>query len=485
MKRIDITRSSVILRPDRTQVLNRPFRLVGSHRSIKIAARVMALPEPEVLTLLEGVHAEFGGRQPQLDEFLRRPFDDVRPYLLHGQELSEERQLLLGGYFTHEYSLEAAALFNPSMVPHTSQAGVPPGSLRIMLSLRATAEGHVSSIVFRSGILDAGCNVIMDPRSRFSREPKHVPNTKFEKVLFRRKLEELKLMGDFNQRILDGLPGEFTMEQLRTGIEQASRQLPEAGKRSLDIVARETMMLAQSNYEVQFNPESELSERVLFPVTPSQSNGIEDARFVRFQNDDGTSIYYATYTAYDGRIILPQLLETSDFLGFKFITLNGPAVQNKGMALFPRKINGRFAMLGRQDGENIYLMFSEHLHFWHSMQLILEPVYPWEFIQLGNCGSPIETEAGWLVLSHGVGPMRKYCIGAFLLDRDDPTKLIGRLPEPLLEPNADERDGYVPNVVYSCGSLVHGGKLVIPFGISDYATTFATLPLAQILAAME
>jgi predicted GH43/DUF377 family glycosyl hydrolase len=228
-----------------------------------------------------------------------------------------------------------------------------------------------------------------------------------------------------------------------------------------------------------------LSERVLFPVTPSQSNGIEDARFVRFQREDGTQIYYATYTAYDGKMILPQFLETSDFLRFKFITLNGPAVENKGMALFPRKINGLYAMLGRQDAENIYVMFSDHLHFWDTMQLILEPKFPWEFIQLGNCGSPIETEAGWLVISHGVGPMRKYCIGAFLLDREDPTKVIGRLPEPLIKPNIDERDGYVPNVVYSCGSMVHGGQLVIPYGISDYATTFATIPLDQVLAAME
>jgi predicted GH43/DUF377 family glycosyl hydrolase len=228
-----------------------------------------------------------------------------------------------------------------------------------------------------------------------------------------------------------------------------------------------------------------LSERVLFPATPSQSNGIEDARFVHFQNDDGTRTYYATYTAYDGKMILPQFLETSDFLYFKFFTLNGPAVENKGMALFPRKIKGHYVMLGRQDAENIYVMFSDHLHFWHTMQLVLEPSFPWEFIQLGNCGSPIETEAGWLVISHGVGPMRKYCIGAFLLDLDDPTKVIGRLREPLVKPNQSEREGYVPNVVYSCGSLLHGRQLIIPYGMSDYATTFATVPLDEILGAME
>lgn len=267
-------------------------------------------------------------------------------------------------------------------------------------------------------------------------------------------------------------------------VDRAVEQL-QARDQEAEAVARKTLMLAQSNYDLQFEPDSRLSERVLFPVTPSQSNGIEDARFVRFQNEDGTTTYYATYTAYDGKMILPQFLETPDFLHFKFITLNGPAVQNKGMALFPRKINGRYAMLSRQDYQNIYLMFSDHLHFWHRTRLLLKPKFAWEFIQMGNCGSPIETEAGWLVLSHGVGAMRKYCISAFLLDRRDPTKVIGRLREPLIKPNEIEREGYVPNVVYSCGSLVHGRQLVIPYAMSDYSTTFATLLLDDVLDAME
>jgi predicted GH43/DUF377 family glycosyl hydrolase len=487
MKPIDVKRSTVTLDPDRTHVLARPFRLMSDQRSIKVAARVMALPENKVHALLDGVRVEFGDRQLKIDEFLRRRFDEVSPYLLNGQQLSEDRKLLLGGYFAHEYSLEAAALFNPSMVPHPDQSDVPPGSLRFILSLRATAEGHVSSIAFRSGILEASSTIAMDVPSRFSIEPMQVPNSTFEKPLFERKLQELRLMGDFNREVLNGLPNAFTMEELRASIARAANRLPEGEQKTAAAksVARETLMLASSNYEVEFAPESALSERVLFPVTPSQSNGIEDARFVLFHNDDGTQTYYATYTAYDGKMILPQFLKTADFLRFKFITLNGPAVENKGMALFPRKVGGLYAMLGRQDAENIYVMFSDHLHFWNTMQLILEPRFPWEFIQLGNCGSPIETDAGWLVISHGVGPMRKYCIGAFLLDLDDPAKVIGRLPEPLIKPNANERDGYVPNVVYSCGSLVHGGQLVIPYGISDYATTFATLPLAQVLAAME
>jgi len=485
VKSIDVLRSKVILDPDRTHVLARPFRLMSDKRSIKITSRVMALSEEDVHSLLEGVRAEFGGRQVKIDDFLMRRYDEVCPYLLKGQILSEERKLLLGGYFTHEYSFEAAALFNPSMVPHPDQSGVPEGSLRFVLSLRATAEGHVSSIAFRSGVLDVDGAIVMDLPSRYSLEPEQVPDSVYEKPLFQRKLMELRLMGDFNKSVLDGLPEAFTLDELRMSIGRAEKLSPVLEQETAKTTARETLMLAQSNYQVQFKPESRLSERVLFPVTPSQSNGIEDARFVLFHKEDGTTTYFATYTAYDGKMILPQLLQTVDFLRFRFITLNGPAVENKGMALFPRKINGRFAMLGRQDAENIYVMFSDQLHFWDSMQLIMEPLYSWEFIQLGNCGSPIETDSGWLVVSHGVGPMRKYCIGAFLLDKDDPTKVIGRLREPLIKPNASERDGYVPNVVYSCGSLVHGKLLVIPYGISDYATTFATMPLAQVLDAME
>ena len=484
MKTINVKRTTVKLFPDRTRVLARPFRPMSDQRAVKICARVMALPESEVHALLEEVRAEFGERHPKTGEFLKRQFDAVRPYLLNGQRLSEERKLLLGGYFTHEFSLEAAALFNPSIVPHPNQSDVPPGSLRFILSLRATAEGHISSITFRAGILDANNNIKFDAPARYSLEPMQVPNAIYEKRLFERKLQELGLVGEFNRQVLKGLGDAFTLEELRASVSLAVKQLrvPDQETKS---VARETLLLARSNYEVQFAPDSRLSERVLFPATPAQSNGIEDARFVLFQNEDGTGTYYATYTAYDGRMILPQFLETSDFLHFKFITLNGPAVENKGMALFPRKIKGHYAMLGRQDAENIYVMFSDHLHFWHTMQLVLEPLFPWEFIQLGTCGSPIETEAGWLVISHGVGPMRKYCIGAFLLDRDDPTKVIGRLPEPLIKPNKNEREGYVPNVVYSCGSLLHGGQLIIPYGMSDYATTFATVSLDEVLAAME
>jgi predicted GH43/DUF377 family glycosyl hydrolase len=484
LKTTTIQRTNVILHPDRTRVLLRPFLLTNDRRAINLCAQVMALPESEVHTLLQQVQAEFGDRHVKIDEFLMRRFDRVRPCLRTNEEPSDERKLLLGAYFSHEYSLEAAALFNPSIVPHPDQSDLPPGSLRFILSLRATGEGHISSITFRTGILDAAGNITINEATRYCLEPAQVPNTSYEKALFDRKLHELGLASDFSRQVLQGLGDSFALDELRNSVLATLKHL-RARDEERQAAARKILTLAQSNYEVQFAPDTRPSERVLFPATPSQSNGIEDARFVLFHNEDGTKTYYATYTAYDGKLILPQFIETPDFLHFKFITLNGPAVQNKGMALFPRKINGRYAMLGRQDYENLYMMYSDHLHFWHTTQLLLKPKFPWEFVQMGNCGSPIETGAGWLVLSHGVGPMRRYCIGAFLLDRDDPTKVIGRLREPLIKPNENEREGYVPNVVYSCGSLLRDRKLIIPYAMSDYATTFATLSLDDVLAAME
>jgi predicted GH43/DUF377 family glycosyl hydrolase len=484
MKTPSVRRLKLILHADHKRVLMRPLNIISDERAIKICARVMVMPEIEVVALLKDVLAEFDERHMKIRDFLKQRYEQVRPWLPTDQKLSVERELLIGAYFTHEYSFEASALFNPSIVPHPDQSGLPDGSLRFVLSLRATGEGHISSITFRTGILDAKNNITVNDPTRYNLEALQVPNAAYEKTLFERKLKELGLASDFSHQVFQNLHDTFTLEDLRNSISLSVKQF-HTHDQDTEATARKILTLAQSNYEVQFPPDSRLSERVLFPVTPSQSNGIEDARFVQFQNDDGTKTYYATYTAYDGRFILPQFLETSDFLHFKFITLNGPAVQNKGMALFPRKINGLYAMLGRQDYENLYLMFSDHLHFWHTTQLIIKPAFPWEFIQIGNCGSPIETEQGWLVLSHGVGAMRKYCIGAFLLDRDNPTKVIGRLREPLIKPDAHEREGYVPNVVYSCGYLLRERQLVIPYAMSDYATTFATLPLDDILAAME
>ncbi len=487
-----VRRSDLVLHPDRARVLARPFHAPSRARAAKIWGQVMALPEPDVRALLERVELEFRDRHVAIREFLLRRYDGLQASLpgsvprapRGGEPLSIERRLLLGAYFTHEYSLEAAALFNPSIVPHPDQSDLPPGSLRFVLSLRATGEGHISSITFRTGYLDAEGGITVHPPTRYSLEPAQVPNASYETALFVRKLQELGLAGDFTRQVFDEFGDAFTLPELEAALGQAAERDDARGQGSAS-VARKTLMLARSNYEVRFAPDTRLSERVLFPVTPSQSNGIEDARFVRFVDDDGTATYYATYTAYDGKLILPQFIETPDFCHFKFITLNGPAARNKGMALFPRRVGGRYAMLGRQDYENIYVIFSDHLHFWSDARLVVKPKFPWEFIQMGNCGSPLETDAGWLVISHGVGPMRKYCIGAFLLDRDDPTRVLGRLHEPLITPTENEREGYVPNVVYSCGSLLRGGQLVIPYAMSDYATTFATVALDEVLAALE
>ena len=481
---ISIRRTNTRLLPDRSRVLVRPFRLTSEQRAINLCARVMALGEDEVRKLIGEVMAEFSERHQQIRDLLVSRFDQVKNNLLTNQKISTDRKMLIGSYFTHEYALEAAALFNPSIVPHPDQSNLPEGAQRFIVSLRATGEGHISSVTFRTGVVDAGRDITINVPTRFLTEPKQVPSASYEKPLFERKLYELGLTSAFSRRVMDELPASFNLGDLRKKVDTTVKQARALDPES-EAVGRGILLLAQSNYEVQFAADSRVSERVIFPTSPSQSNGIEDARFVLFQNEDGSRVYYATYTAYDGKVILPQFLETRDFLHFRFITLNGPAVKNKGMALFPRKIGGSYAMLSRQDNENIYVMYSENIHFWYAPELVLKPTFPWEFVQLGNCGSPIETEAGWLVLSHGVGPMRKYCLGAFLLDRDDPTQVVGRLREPLLKPSEDEREGYVPNVVYTCGALVHGRDLVLPYAMSDYATNFAILSIDEILAAME
>ena len=470
--------------PDRSRVLMRPFYPYSDDIARRIIARVLALPDEAVARLLSQVLGEFEDRHKHVEKYFRNRFTQVRHYLGEAWETSSERQALIGAHFTHEYSPESTALFNPSIVPHPEQTGLPKGALRFILSLRATGEGHISSITFRTGIVNAQQRITLTPPVPFVTEPERVPNPAYDKKLFYRKLREAGVQNDFCRRVLEQLPEAIILDDLRRVL-TAERLKADPADATADHAVRGILLLAESNYEVHFAPGTRVSQRVLFPSTASQSNGIEDARFVRFQNDDRSFTYYATYTAYDGKITLPQLLETPDFVHFKFTTLNGPAVQNKGMALFPRKINGHYAMLSRQDDENILLMFSDNIHFWQMPKLLLPPAQPWEFFKIGNCGSPIETEAGWLVLSHGVGPMRKYCLGAFLLDLADPTRVLGRLREPLLAANEAEREGYVPNVVYTCGALRHGRELVIPYGMSDYATSFATVSLDHLLAAME
>ena len=484
-KNINVRRTEVRLSPDQTRVVLRPLGFASDEEYVRIIRRALALPEKDVRNVLDQVLAEFSSRHRWLTKRLLKRFHYLEHFLPPSRYLSEARKLLIGSYFMFEYSPESAALFNPSILPHPDQSKLPKGSLRFLLSLRSTGEGHISSISFRSGVIDAHNGIAVDPVSRFLTEPEVIENSTYHKDLFRRKVAEMGLAGEWAERVLVRLTDLFTIKDLKNGLKEVLHETAPGQKIGDDNTAKGLWLLAQSNYDIRFPPDQELSERIIFPVTSIQSNGLEDVRLTAHQDDGGEIIYYATYTAYDGRNVLPQLFKTEDFRHFKFTTLNGPGVQNKGMALFPRKINGRFAMLSRQDGENIFLMYSDNVHFWDKANLLLSPVHPWEFIKAGNCGCPIETEAGWLVLSHGVGPMRKYCLGAFLLDRKDPSKVIGRLREPLMRPEGIEREGYVPNVLYTCGALVHGGQLVLPYGMSDRVTGFALIPLKEILAALS
>ena len=409
-RQLNVTRTGIVLRPNNSRVVIRPFQPASEHRIERILGRVAALSEAEVELLLQDVMSEFWNRHQKTRQFFLRRFDQIRGHLLTDQPLTENRKLLMGAYFTQEYALESAALFNPSMVWHPDQSGLPPGSRRFILSLRATGEGHISSITFRSGIVDDQNRIRIDEPTRFVTAPEPVPNTLYEKSLFARKLVELGIDSPFADQVLLTVGDQFTHEEIRRSIDRALHQ-NRPRHRELEPIALNMLSLVQANYEIFFSPELNLSERIIFPSSPTEINGIEDARFVAFQDDDGSVRYYATYTAFDGKVILPQILETDDFLRFKASTLNGPEVRNKGLALFPRKVNGLYAMLSRQDNENIYLMYSDLLHFWYTKEQIARPTYGWEFVQLGNCGSPIETEAGWLVLTHGVGPMRKYAMG--------------------------------------------------------------------------
>lgn len=482
---IRVRRTSIVLRPDETRVILRPLRFATKQEHAEVMRRALELPEKEVKMAVEGVLADFSARHKNLRERILRRFRQVEPFLPQPVRLSEDQQILIGSYFLFEYSAEAAALFNPSIIPHPDQSGLPTGSLRFLMSLRSTGEGHISSISFRSGVIDAKNNVEVDPPSRFLCEPDLIENPVYNKELFWRKLSDLNLVCDWSREAMQGLGDSFTLEELRCKLQETLHRTAPGKKFGEDPTAEGMWHLAKSNYEIHFADGVELSERIIFPVLAAQSNGIEDVRLTVHQEEDGKTVYYGTYTAYDGRNVLPQLFMTDDFQRFKFATLNGSVIKNKGMCLFPRKINGRYAMLSRQDGENIFLMYSDNAHFWHEAKILMGPVHAWEILKLGNCGSPIETEAGWLVLSHGVGPMRRYSLGAFLLDRDDPSRVIGRLTQPLMSPGSTEREGYVPNVLYTCGALLRNEQIILPYGMSDRAIGFAVIPLREILSAMK
>ncbi len=478
-----VQRRSTVLNAESSRVITRPHIPGDSARIKDLIDRVSKLNEEDVKHLLDAVMQDFSGRHRNFRGVLERNFGRIAEYVPKRITLSDEQQCLLGAYFTAEYSVEAAALFNPSIVPHPDQKGMDKGSQRFVMSFRATGEGHVSSIEFRSGVADDNHDIYFDPISQYVATPEMHTDPVYHRLHFRRKLEEMGASDRVTDKLLKGLGETFSFGQLETKI----RKLRSTKFRLKDKNdAIETVLwLARSNYEVIFRPDEQISERVIFPVSENESSGIEDARFVRFENDDKSVIYYATYTAYNGHTILPQILETTDFLMFRMHTISGKAAQNKGMALFPRKINGKFVMLSRQDGVNNYIMFSDSVRHWETAQLLQEPIHPLEFVQIGNCGSPVETPEGWLALFHGVGPMRKYSIWAELLDLDDPSQVIGRLDEPILTPDEHERDGYVPNVVYTCGSMIHGDTLVIPYGIADQRCRVATVSIPELLLRLK
>ena len=483
MNRIPIRRHDVTFQPESARVIVRPFVPAEAARIAAIIGRALALTEEEAAGKLEAVQNEFASRHFEIEPVLLAHWEKVRAHVPPQRTLSRVRQLLIGALFSGEYALESAALFNPSIVPHPDQTGVPAGGLRFIMSLRATGEGHISSIEFRSGLIAPDGTIGVDPVSRFVTVPELLPNPSYRRQSFILKLQEMGLDHASATAVLEPLGENFTFQDLDRSVQNVRRQAKPV-RRDLRRTLECIQWLAASNYELQFPGKLAVSERIIFPISANESNGIEDARFVRFREDDGAVMYYATYTAYNGRVILPQFIETQDFLHFRVLTLNGSAVQNKGMALFPRRIDGRYAMLSRQDDENLFIMFSENPHYWSNPQHLLRPAEMWESVKVGNCGSPIETEAGWLVITHGVGPMRKYCIGAALLDLEDPTRVLGRLREPLLSPEGIEREGYVPNVVYSCGSMLHGRDLILPYAMSDKVTAIATVPLDDLLAAL-
>ena len=484
MGSVHVERSDVALCPDPARVVSRAFvpggvvAHDGRDRAQHVVDRVLALSPDEVTRTLAEVRAGFAARHRDLDATLARRFTMLAHWVDDPAALDPDMRDLLAAYFTHEYAIEAAALTNPSLVPAPDQTGVDAGSLRVVVSLRAIGEGHISSIEFRTGTVGPDGRVRIDAAEPPVHGERRSPE--FERELFGAKLVELGVVDDHVDAVLARVGSRFAMAELDAAL---------AGVHAEDVPAQDREhtraaihWLAASNYELAFDPGTALSQRVIFPAGPAESRGMEDARFVRFEDPLGDPRYYATYTAYDGFHILPQLIETEDFATFRVATINGPAARNKGLALFPRPIGGRYAALGRLDNENTYLLRSDNVRFWHDSQQIQVPVQPWELVQIGNCGSPIETPAGWLVITHGVGPMRRYVLGAMLLDLEDPSRVLGALHDPLLEPTEAERDGYVPNVVYSCGSLVHDDWLVLAYGASDTTTTFATTSVDALLA---
>jgi predicted GH43/DUF377 family glycosyl hydrolase len=479
--RLTIERKPVKVAPDPKRVIAR-FFFNGEERTVELLRKLLALDKEETFALISPLLQDFSKRHRNITRKLLNHCIKVKKYIPAAggdfEKLDDYTKLLIGAYFTHEYSIESAAFFNPSIVPDPDQSNLEEGQLRVIISFRAVGEGHVSSVAFRRALIDRNNDIMVMPASNYIDEAEKIHNVVYQKRLFLRKAQEADINADFLEKLAKGLEDRFDYDRLKQLVLEARDQTTdEKTKRQAVLI----LALSDSYRRISFSKDTDISDRVIFPISDFESKGIEDARFVQFTDTNGKTIYYATYTAYDGVHIMPKLLKTTDFYEFKTSPLNGAGAKNKNLALFPRKINGKYAMLSRIDGWNNYLMYSDNINEWEDPIKIQEPVYPWEFVQIGNCGSPIETEDGWLVITHAVGSMRRYSIGASLLDIDNPQIEIGRLKDPLIMPNPDEREGYVPNVVYSCGSVIHNGELILPYGLSDHSSGFATVNLRTLL----
>lgn len=485
---VNVSRKQIIFAPDSSRIIAR-FLHLNDERAAILVQNVLDMSKEEMNVTQSQLLRGYARRHRNISRTLSKNFAKIQPVIkgmgINPDSLSPQQQSLIGAYFTMEYSIESAAFFNPSMVASPDQTELRSDEKRVIISFRATGEGHISSIVFRAGVLDKNNDLILEPSGKMLAEADKIKRHIYNKKEFKRKLQEMHegkrmISPGF---VLDKLGDEFTYGELMKNI--ASERDSEGLTEEQVTLLNHMTWLASSHYEVNFSIDSAISERVIFPISATEQRGIEDARFVQFFDEDGKCTYYATYTAFDGIAILPKLIETRDFYNFKIMPINGEIAQNKGMALFPRKIKGKYAMLCRIDGVNNYIAYSDKINIWREAKIIQKPCYPWELVQIGNSGSPIETDEGWLVITHAVGPMREYTLSASLYDLDDPEIEIGRLSTPLIEPNEMEREGYVPNVVYSCGSIIHNGEVVIPYAMSDYASTYATVNLEELLTVLK
>jgi len=521
---VTVNRKKTVFSPDPSRVIAR-FLFVNDERSADIIRKVLAMPEKEVSIAMSQLLRGYSRRHRNISQIFQKHFAKLSPIFdkieVNEEDLTASQQTLIGSYFTMEYSIESAAFFNPSVVEHLDQSEIRSDEKRVIFSFRATGEGHISSIVFRTGILDKNNNLSLEPVGKMLAEADVIKRHVYNKKHFIEKLAEMQVQANSiapaiiekldkiqdkgnviapaiidkqdkmkakgevipSAFILDKLGDEFTYGELMKNLEIARK---DAKVTEVQIkIINQMMWLASSHYEIHFSIDSAISERVIFPISATEQKGIEDARFVKFTDDNGEITYYATYTAYDGIAILPKLISTKDFYDFKILPINGEIAQNKGMALFPRKINGKYAMLCRIDGVNNYIAYSDSINIWREAKIIQRPKYPWELVQIGNAGSPIETKEGWLVITHAVGSMREYTLGASLYDLENPEKEIGRMDTPLLVPNETEREGYVPNVIYSCGSIIHNDDLVIPYAMSDHSSTYATVNIKELLDVLK